>query len=748
MIDSTMLDLFSAEVQQQVSVLVDGLLALESEADQEEQLKTLMRAAHSLKGAARLMDVTAIERIAHVMEDKFVQAQSGKLLIDASHVDILLQATDTIKQIATMSPDKMQDWGEQHGEELQELSGRINSLQTQSGGGKKSGPSRKKSGSKKTRTEPQTTPAERTEAPTDPAGGMRISGQRLEKLVTRSSELLVHHKWLNRFISGMIQRKKSYADTLSIVESLRDQVRAGVDPDYVQNTLTQLSKRMRGTSQRINTALNDVYEYYHRIENLAQEINQQILATRMRPFSDGLRQYPRMVRDISRSLKKKVALEIHGGLTEVDRDVLDKIDSALTHLVRNAIDHGIESPAARVKADKPEEAVVTISARYHAGMLRISIGDDGAGVDLDAIRKKVVSKRLARKQMVDEMTREEVLEFMFLPEFSTKGRVSEISGRGVGLDVVKETVSSLKGNIEIETEPGQGTSFNLSLPVSVSVLTALMVEVADESFAFPLGRVERVITVTDQDVCYLKGQQYVNVDDERIGLISASQVLNRPAPDNSGDTLSVVVIKDYLSRYGLVVDSVVGQQELVLQSLDERLGHVPNIGACALLEDGSPTLILEVDDLVRSMDHLIKGGNIRHIRLEGGAEVQRKLILVVDDSITVREVERNLLESRGYEVDVAVDGLDGWNAVRGGHYDLIITDIDMPRMDGFELVSLIKSDPSFSRLPTMIVSYKDRPEDRRRGLELGADYYLTKGSFHDETLVEAVQDLIGESGEK
>lgn len=738
--DSTMLDLFAAEVQQQISVMVDSLLALETAGDQADLLKSLMRAAHSLKGAARLMDVLSIERIAHVMEDKFVQAQEGKLQIDASHVDILLQATDTIRTIAALSPDAMGGWEGDNRQLLDELEGKIVAMQGTSGGTRK----KPATGSARKQASPEQSVQEKPDSAGESSTALRIANLRLEQLITRSSELLVNHKWLSRYLSGMLQRKKQYSDTLRMVELLRDQVREGLDSESIFNSLAQISKRMRGTSARLNSSFNDMYEYYHKIENLATQINQQIMSARMRPFSEGLRQYPRMVRDISRSLKKKAVLEISGGNTEVDRDVLDKIESAVTHLVRNAIDHGIETPVVRRKLEKSEEAIISISARYHSGMLNISICDDGAGIDIDAIKKKVVSRKLSRKEMVEEMTREELLEFMFLPEFTTKSKVTEISGRGVGLDVVKDTVNSLKGSIKIESETGKGTCFELYLPVSVSVMSALMVQVAHESYAFPLSRVERVVKVSDEEICYMKGHQYVNYDEDRIGLISAHQVLGHPASEGGSKMLSIVIIKDYLSRYGLVVDDVIGQQELVIQSLDERLGNVPNISACALLEDGSPTLILEVDDLVRSMDHLIKGGNIRHIRVEGGTEVRRKLILVVDDSITVREVERNLLESNGYDVEVAVDGLDGWNAVRGGQYDLIITDIDMPRMDGFELVTMIKNDPSLRNLPTMIVSYKDRPEDRRRGLELGADYYLTKGSFHDETLIEAVIDLIGE----
>jgi two-component system sensor histidine kinase and response regulator WspE len=239
------------------------------------------------------------------------------------------------------------------------------------------------------------------------------------------------------------------------------------------------------------------------------------------------------------------------------------------------------------------------------------------------------------------------------------------------------------------------------------------------------------------------------LDGENVGLISAHQVLELPAYDPHDDVLSVLVLSDRFHRYGLVVDRFLGEHDLAVRPLDPRLGKVKDISAATLMENGTPVLILDVDDLVLSMDNLLSGGRLRKVTsgtVEQQAEI-RKRVLVVDDSITVREVERKLLENRGYEVDVAVDGMEGWNAVRAGHYDLVISDLDMPRMNGIELVTRIKHDQRLKTLPVMIVSYKDREEDRMAGLEAGANTYLTKSGFHDETLVRAVIDLIGEAKE-
>ena len=284
------------------------------------------------------------------------------------------------------------------------------------------------------------------------------------------------------------------------------------------------------------------------------------------------------------------------------------------------------------------------------------------------------------------------------------------------------------------------------MPLTLSVLRTLLVEIAGEPYAIPLSQITRTLKLPREKIEALEGRHHFQLGDQAVGLLAAQQVLDCGQPKPAGHELPVVVLGDRQNRYGLVVDGFLGERELVVQPLDARLGKVKDISAAALMEDGSPVLIVDVDDMVRSIEKLVTSGLLAPVQRDGLEPMERKQkrVLAVDDSLTVRELERKLLAGRGYAADVAVDGMDGWNAVRTGHYDLVITDVDMPRMDGIELATLIKRDPLLKSLPVMIVSYKDRDEDRLRGLEAGADYYLTKGSFHDETLLQAVVDLIGE----
>jgi two-component system sensor histidine kinase and response regulator WspE len=402
-------------------------------------------------------------------------------------------------------------------------------------------------------------------------------------------------------------------------------------------------------------------------------------------------------------------------------------------------------PAQRFAAGKPEQGVIQLEARHSAGMLLVNVSDDGAGIDLDKLRRTIVQRQLSNEETVQQLSEAELLEFLLLPSFSLRDTVTAISGRGVGLDVVANMLKQVRGTVRIFNTAGQGTRFQLQLPLTLSVIRSLLVMINGEPYAFPLTYVNRTLELQRDQLSMLEGYQHFTFGDRQIGLVSAHQILQKGELQTKDDIVPVVVIGDNEQTYGLAVDGFLGERMLVVQPLDARLGKIPDVMAGALMEDGSPVLILDVADMIRSVDKLTQSGRLEVVQQRGThkGDTQRKRILVVDDSLTVRELERKLLTNCGYQVAVAVDGMDGWNAVRTERFDLVITDIDMPRMDGIELVSLMRQAPNLQSLPVMIVSYKDREEDRQRGLDAGADYYFTKSSFHDESLLQAVTDLIG-----
>ncbi|MGC4242643.1 MAG: hybrid sensor histidine kinase/response regulator, partial [Herbaspirillum sp.] len=550
------------------------------------------------------------------------------------------------------------------------------------------------------------------------------------------------------FSASMLRMKRVQREAAQALDLLQQKLAASQLDEFAQTTLAELRALMQTNQQLLGEQLIALDAFDRRSVNLSQQLYDEALACRMRPFADGTAGFARMVRDVGNALGKSVRLDISGTATQIDRDILEKLEAPLGHLLRNAVDHGIEDGSTRRAAGKPEQGVVRLEARHSAGMLLIEVADDGAGIDLHALRRTVVARGLATQDIAERLSDAELLDFLLLPSFSLRETVTEISGRGVGLDVVADMLKQVRGTIRITTRPGQGSRFLLQLPLTLSVIRSLLVEIAGEPYAFPLAYVNRTLRLPAEALQTLEGYQHFSHGGRQVGLVSAHQVLQRGQWRVRDGSVCVVVIGEEEHSYGIAVDAFLGERMLVVQPLDARLGKIPDILAGALMEDGAPLLILDVADLLRTVEKLTASGRLQTVDADpaGAAAVAvRKKVLVVDDSLTVRELERKLLTNRGYQVTVAVDGMDGWNAVRAEHFDLVITDIDMPRMDGIELVTLIRGAPQLQALPVMIVSYKDREEDRQRGLAAGADHYFTKSSFHDESLLQAVMDLIGEA---
>ncbi|WP_166481813.1 hybrid sensor histidine kinase/response regulator [Scytonema sp. UIC 10036] len=576
---------------------------------------------------------------------------------------------------------------------------------------------------------------------------MRVGPDNLNRLMGLAGESLVEAKWLEPFADSFLQLKAGHTELSDSLEKLQELLANRHLERQIDEQLTAVRQKASEYQQLLSDRYSELELFSQRSTNLADRLYREVIATRMCPFSEGGQGFPRMIRDIAKQLSKKVKLEIVGKSTLVDRDILERLEAPLTHMLRNALDHGIELPEERLAALKPEEATIRIEVAHRAGMLFISVSDDGRGIDVEFLRQEVIRKQLTNTEMAARLSEVELMEFLFLPGFSTAKTVTEISGRGVGLNVVHNMVREVGGTVRAVSQPGQGMSFYMQLPLTLSVIRALLVEIAGEPYAFPLSRIERVVSLFKSEIAVSENRPFFMMNDRPIELISAHQILELPPPSANSEILSAIVVGDRANCYGLVIDRYLGERSLVVRPLDSRLGKVPNVSAAALMDNGCPVLIVDVEDLVRSIAKVFASGQTSQVNQSTHQTTSKtyKHILVVDDSITVREMERKLLENNGYKVEVAVNGVDGWNAIRGGNYDLVVTDIDMPRMNGFELTSQIKSHAKLKHTPVIIVSYKDREEDRLQGLEAGADYYLTKSSFHDDTLIQSVIDLIGEA---
>ncbi|WP_347904368.1 hybrid sensor histidine kinase/response regulator [Pseudomonas purpurea] len=754
--DASLLELFSLEAEAQTQVLSAGLLALERDPTQADHLEACMRAAHSLKGAARIVGVDAGVSVAHVMEDCLVSAQEGRLRLQAEHIDALLQGTDLLMRIATPGTEVGAAAIEAYVALMAQLldpsavvaaASIIETFAPVMAELQLTAPEIEHD-TLAAIPEPASVIEAAGKARRVTEGGervLRVTAERLNSLLDLSSKSLVETQRLKPYLATLQRLKRMQSNSLRALENLNVHLKEHALSLEAQESLNDARRLLAESQQVLAEKTAELDEFGWHASQRAQVLYDTALACRMRPFADVLAGQVRMVRDLGRSLGKQVRLEVEGEKTQVDRDVLEKLEAPLTHLLRNAVDHGIEMPEQRLLAGKPAEGLIRLRASHQAGLLVLELSDDGNGVDLEQVRRSIVERQLSPAETAAQLSEEELLTFLFLPGFSLRDKVTEVSGRGVGLDAVQHMVRQLRGAVVLEQVAGKGSHFHLEVPLTLSVVRSLVVEVGEEAYAFPLAHIERMCDLEPDDIVQVEGRQHFWHEGRHVGLVAASQLLQRPASQTPQATLKVVVIRERDAVYGVAVERFVGERTLVVLPLDERLGKVQDISAGALLDDGSVVLIVDVEDMLRSVDKLLNTGRLERISRQSqqAAHVARKRILVVDDSLTVRELQRKLLLNRGYDVAVAVDGMDGWNALRAEDFDLLITDIDMPRMDGIELVTLLRRDNRLQSLPVMVVSYKDREEDRRRGLDAGADYYLAKASFHDDALLDAVVELIG-----
>jgi two-component system, chemotaxis family, sensor histidine kinase and response regulator WspE len=758
--DITLIHLFCSEIRMQLAVLNPALLKLEAEGPHPETLAALMRGAHSLKGAARMVHIDLVVILAHEMEDYFVAVQQGRLQPQSVHCDSLFKSLDCLEAIATRLEHFPTDTliaetpaiqrcattiAELHSPQVSPIAEPIVELITKP----IAEPILERSTIDDLEIPLNITPTpapipEILTRPDLPSQGesrtVRLSRESLSRLMGLAGESMTEATWLDPFGRSLLQIKSQQSTLIDLLDQLQAQIPQTLDPK-LQTLLTTA----RITASRCRRALSDrtteLDDFSRRSTQLADRLYQEVVHSQMRPFSDTSHSFPRMVRDLARQVEKSIKLEISGNHTLIDRDILERLESPLTHLLNNAIDHGIEPSADRIAAGKPAYGTLHLTARHRAGTLIISLEDDGYGIDITKLRQQILDRHLATPEMVARLSEPELLEFLYLPGFSTAPKITKLSGRGVGLDIVHNLVHNVGGSLKTTTELGKGTTFFLHLPLTLSVLRTLVVEIAGHPYAFPMTRLDRVLTLPVEAIQYAENRPYFHMGNQPIGLLHAHQVLNL-TESASTSQLSVLMLGDRDAHYGLIVDRILGEEKLVIKPLHPRLGKVPNLSATALRSDGSIVFILDSDDLLQSMKKLQSAGRWDAENAHDRPR-ERKKILVIDDSITVRETERKLLENQGYQVDTAVNGADGWNTLQLNAYDLVVTDIDMPRMNGIELVSQMKRHHSLQTIPTIIISYKDREEDRRQGLEVGANYYLTKSSFQDDTLVQAVLDLIG-----
>jgi len=491
--DLSMLELFRLEVETQAAILTERVLGLEHDADAGPRLRELMRAAHSLKGAARIVGRKSAVRIAHAMEDCFVAVQEKKQALSAGLIDALLAGIDLLTRVAQVSDEALEAWeASQHPEMETFLTSLLSLAQTV---GEESATSVPIIAVEKSMPSTAVTAAS---VPTAAAADrvLRITADNLDRLMGLAGEALVTQRFLNEFAADLLRQKRLQHRLGQVWDGLREMLPEASLNERTAGRLTELRDRSSDCQRSLVDRMADFELFRRRFAGFSGRLYHEVLDCRMRPFADGIQGFQRMVRDVARSLGKAVRLEVKGESTAVDREILERLKAPLDHLLRNSLDHGIEMPTERQASGKPAEGLLQLEACHSAGMLLVTVADDGRGMDSEALRRAVVQKKLTTLETAQKMTEAELLEFLFLPGFTLKESVSEISGRGVGLDVVQTMVKEVGGRVRVSSRKGHGIKFQVELPLTLSLVRTLLVEIGGEPYAFPLPRVRSVLPPT------------------------------------------------------------------------------------------------------------------------------------------------------------------------------------------------------------------------------------------------------------
>lgn len=595
--DLRFLGLFISELSDQIKDFEKDLLLLEKMPGDKNIASKLMRASHSLKGSAKAVEFGLLTRLAHAMEDIFSMVQNGDGKVSSETVDILFNASDLLNSLSKTEAVHLNLWLSSNRERIEKI---INDL------GIAYVSCSDESPLKNLTKEPEVldkvkTPQEMP-VPADDKRFLRLSLSHINQLMGIAGEFLVEGRSLETIERGLDKLKVKAcvleSDLGNHIENLKR------NPTLQRiSSAKDLHADVKNHVDDIITLRSEFDRFARTSETLSTKFYQEMLQSRMRPFSEGAEFLPRLIRDLCKQLGKKAKLEIHGKDTLVDREILEKLETPLTHLVRNAIDHGIEPDFQRAEKGKPEVGTIKLEVKHQSGSLVISVSDDGAGIDLETVKRTILEKKLSHESLIEKMDDEELLGFLYHPGFSTHKDVTDISGRGIGLNIVISAVEQLGGKVTISR--GEWTSFTMQLPITLSIIRALIVKIAGEPYAFPLTKIKKVLYLSTEEVIQMEGRKYFKEGKTNIGLIPSDEILGFSKEKSFQGRIPVVVIVDDLNDYGIAVDSFLGEREIAIHELDKKLGKVETISAGSFMEDGSPLLILDVDGLKKCIDRYI-----------------------------------------------------------------------------------------------------------------------------------------------
>ena len=760
---------FKVEADEHVKAMSSGLINLEKTSAGDEQralVETIFREAHSLKGAARAVNVVEIATVCQSLESVFSALRSQEIALSSPMFDTLCQAVDflgelLLKEVTERTPAETSQVTEISRSLESALKGKREERKKAEGGS---------SPEPQTLKPPQDATGPRPAALEMPAlsDTVRVSGASLDSLLRQAEELLsskltgsqraAELRQLNATLAVWDkERAKVHPDVRALAQSIaRNGKRNGENrlPDRREKTTAQISKvlaflewndnALQALQSKLAALVKSADQDHRALGRRVDDLLEDTKKVSMLPFSSSLEGFPKLVRDLSHNLGKDVELVIQGSEIEIDRRILDAMKAPFVHLVRNCIDHGIEVPKERVRKGKPTQARITMAISPKNGnKVEILISDDGTGLNLRDVRSAALKLGIISPEDAEKISDEETLSLVFQSGVSTSAILTETSGRGIGLAIVREKVEGLGGIVTLKTQPGLGTTFHMVLPLTLATFRGILIRVEEHLFAIPTTLVERVVCMSKGDIKTVENRDAIQLHGKAVSLARLGDVLEvvrRSAGIDSPDKVTLVVVGSGEKRMAFVVDEVLGEQEILVKSLGKQFSRLRNVAGVTVLGTDKVVPVLNVSDLILSAVRL--AASAQAAVPQKAPEADRKSILVAEDSITARTLLKNILASAGYNVRTAVDGIDAFTTLRTENFDLLVSDVDMPRMSGFDLTAKIRADGKLSELPVVLVTALQSREDRERGVDVGASAYIVKTSFDQSNLLEVIRRLI------
>lgn len=721
---------FAEEAREHIAGLNRGLVELEKNPEDEETLNAVFRAAHTIKGSARMLKLAAVTELAHHLEDALGALREKRITPNRELASLLFRGVDAL----SVRIDVVSLGGEPPPADAALCEALAYAAAGGLSGGSLSGagepvipPVAPDCGTVPPEEPAGLSPQEPAQAKAAPAAeSIRVQAEKLDDLIRLMGEVVSSQNKLKQRIADIGALEREAAKNLELC------TRGAEGEGLLESSRSlQLGLKQLLSLTRQDKLLQDV---------LTAEFQEKALMLRMVPLSTVFDPLHRLVRDISDSLGKDVDFEVLGGGIELDKKMSEKLSDPLVHMLRNALDHGVEEPQVRLQSGKPARGKIRLSAAHDAGCVVIELSDDGSGISLAKIREKARQKKLFDAATLDAMQEPALLDLIFMPGFSTSGLITDISGRGVGMDVVKKNiVEGLRGTVKVETREGHGSVFSVRIPLTLAIMRTLLVSCRGMIFGITTHYVTEIIRVPEQELISVVSRRALRLREEFIPVVGLGEVLNFSAEDHTpGGMLLMLIVQFGTEKIGFVVDALYDEEDLVVKPLPVHMKGVRLVSGVTISGRNEIISILNVPEVMAAAR---RTGEPR-ISPEpaAGGEIR---ILVVDDSVNTREIERNILESYGYQVTLAGDGQEALDRAAQSSFDLVITDVEMPRLDGFSLTERLRADQAYRDVPIIIVTSREKEEDKKRGISVGADAYIVKGAFDQSNLVSTVQNLIG-----